>query len=248
MSLPSSSLLLPGPAWPGVRVGVTTRAGGASAPPFDTFNLGDHVGDDPAAVAHNRARLRQAMPDDPCWLRQVHGTHVHDADAVHDGLPEADAAVTTRVGRLLAILTADCLPVVLTDTQGRVLGVAHAGWRGLAGGVLEATLAALKARAPDARWQAWIGPAIGPSAFEVGADVLSAFPDATRFFVPRDGHPGKWWCDLPGLATARLAAAGVEDVVCSDLCTVADARFYSYRRDGQTGRIATVAWLETPRE
>jgi len=248
MSLPSSSLLLPGPAWPGVRVGVTTRAGGVSASPFDTLNLGDHVGDDPAAVAHNRARLRQAMPADPCWLRQVHGTHVHDADATQDGQPEADAAVTTRVGRVLAILTADCLPVVLTDTHGRVLGVAHAGWRGLAGGVLEATLAALKARAPQAQWRAWIGPAIGPSVFEVGPDVLAAFPGAPSFFVPREGHPGKWWCNLPGLARARLAAAGVEDVACSDLCTVTDTRFYSYRRDGQTGRIATLAWLQTPGE
>ena len=149
---------------------------------------------------------------------------------------------------VLAILTADCLPVVLTDTHGRVLGVAHAGWRGLAGGVLEATLAALKARAPQAQWRAWIGPAIGPSAFEVGADVLAAFPGATSFFVPREGHPGKWWCNLAGLARARLGAAGVEDITCSDLCTVTDARFYSYRRDGQTGRIATLAWLQTPGE
>lgn len=248
MSLPSSSLLLPGPAWAGVRLGVTTRAGGIGTPPFDTLNLGDHVGDDPAAVAHNRAQLDAVLPSSPQWLRQVHGTQVHDADAGVDLVPEADAAVTTQARRVLAILTADCLPVVIADTRARALGVAHAGWRGLAAGVLDASLSALRARVPDAEWRAWIGPAISAQAFEVGEDVLAAFSqDDPAFFTPRDGVPGKWWCDLAGLAGARLRAAGVTQVVASGLCTATDPRFFSYRRDGRTGRMATLAWLDTTR-
>ncbi|WP_323028962.1 polyphenol oxidase family protein [Castellaniella defragrans] len=172
-----------GEPWPGVRYFSTWRVGGVSLPPRDSLNLGLHVGDDPLAVRENRLRLRRALPGDPLWLEQVHGTDVFDADAAPEDAaagpaPRADAAVTTRRGRPLAIMTADCLPVVLADEAGTVLGVAHAGWRGLAAGVLENTLAAMRRRAPAARgWRAWIGPGIGPAAFQVGAEVREAFLD-----------------------------------------------------------------------
>ena len=182
------ALIHPQSPWPGVQFFCTTRAGGVGRVPFATFNLGMGVGDNVATVAENRRRLRQVVPAEPYWLRQVHGWRVMDADAgvgpqsatapgavsTQQGVvpPEADAAITTQPGRVLAILTADCLPVVLADTEGRVLGVAHAGWRGLAGGVLEATLQAMRERCPEARaWRAWIGPGIGASAFQVGDDV-----------------------------------------------------------------------------
>ena len=226
------------------------HAAGASAAPYDTFNLGEHVGDEARAVAANRERLARMLPDAPLWLKQVHGVDVFDADAGPGGgsPPEADAAITSVRGRVLCIMTADCLPVVLCDLRGLVLGVAHAGWRGLAGGVLENTLAAMRARAPaDSRWRAWVGPAIGQQAFEVGEEVRSAFagPDAAsaRFFVPGT-RPGKWQADLTGLAEHRLKRAGVHAVQASGLCTHARTDlFYSYRRDGPTGRMATVAWL-----
>lgn len=237
---------------PGVQAFCTTRHGGVGLAPYDSFNLGAHAGDDPAAVAENRARLRSALPDDPLWLRQVHGAVVWDADQAQPGVvPEADAAVSAQPGRVLAILTADCLPVVIAG--GGALGVAHAGWRGLAAGVLEATVAAVRARAtPQAPLQAWIGPAIGPTAFQVGGDVYQAFThvDATAAaaFRPDPSDASKWLADLPALAEARLRAAGVETVVASGVCTVSDPGFFSYRRDGKTGRMATVAWLRSPVE
>lgn len=233
---------------PGVQAFCTTRSGGVGLSPYDSFNLGAHAGDDPAAVAENRARLRSVLPADPLWLRQVHGAAVWDADQAQPGVvPEADAAVSAQAGRVLAILTADCLPVVIAG--GGALGVAHAGWRGLAAGVLEATVAAVRARAtPQAPLQAWIGPAIGPDAFQVGSDVYQAFTEAdasaTAAFRRDPSHADKWLADLPALAEARLRAAGVETVVACGVCTVSDPRFFSYRRDGKTGRMATVAWLQ----
>jgi YfiH family protein len=240
-----------------VRALSTVREGGLSGGPYGQvggapggLNLGDHVGDDPVAVAGNRARLASAVPAEVRWLVQEHGTSVHDADeadAAGAGVPRADAAVTTRPGVALAVLTADCLPVLLADTAGRAVGIAHAGWRGLAAGVLEATVRALRQRAPDAAIVAWLGPAIGPDAFEVGDDVRDAFvgPDpvcAGAFVAGRIA--GKWQADLFALATRRLAAAGVTDVAGGGVCTVADPRrFYSYRRDGRTGRMASLVWI-----
>lgn len=238
-----------GPAWPGVRAFCTTRAGGVGTGPYASLNLGLKAGDDAQVVHENRRRLRLALPDDPLWLAQVHGTRVLDADAPIDS-NEADASVTARPGRVLAAMAADCLPVVITDTQSRVLGVAHAGWRGLAGGVLEATLAALRERAPDAQgWRAWVGPGIGPAAFEVGEEVREAFvasdADAGLAFFPHDTDPGKWWADLFALAQRRLARAGVEEIVVSGRCTASEPEtFFSHRRDGGvTGRQAVFAWL-----
>jgi YfiH family protein len=249
-----------GPRWPGVRYFCTTRQGGVSAAPRDSLNLGLRAGDDPAAVSENRRRLRAMLPAEPLWLHQVHGNTVVDADALPgqpqagapDSEPKADAAVTVRTGCVLAIMAADCLPVVMTDEQGSVLGAAHAGWRGLAAGVLDNTLAALRQRRPDARaWRAWIGPGIGPDAFEVGRDVLDVFAGegaaGRTLFRPLPGRPGKWLADLPALAELRLRGLGVREIHRCGLCTVADpARFYSYRRDGATGRMAMVAWLEAP--
>ncbi|MBV7482073.1 peptidoglycan editing factor PgeF [Bordetella sp. BOR01] len=240
-----------GPQWPGIRYFCTTRGGGAGVAPHDTLNLGLRAGDEPGTVLENRRRVRAAVPSDPLWLRQVHGSDVVDADrASADEELAADASVTAARGRVLAIMAADCLPVLITDLDGTVVGAAHAGWRGLAGGVLERTLDSLRAKAPGALgWRAWVGPGIGPGAFEVGADVRAAFepdgPDALAHFMPRPGVPGKWLADLPALALLRLRRAGVEDPQASGLCTVSDpGRFFSYRRDGVTGRMALLAWRE----
>lgn len=239
-----------GPQWAGVNYFCTTRAGGVGVAPHDTLNLGRRAGDKPDTVAENRLRVRAAVPAEPLWLRQVHGSEVVDADRpdVPDE-PAADASVTASPGRVLAIMVADCLPVVIADAHGQVLGAAHAGWRGLSGGVLEHTLAAMRAKAPGAtQWRAWVGPGIGPREFEVGQDVLDAFvqddPAAARYFTPRPGIAGKWLADLAGLADFRLRRAGVQEVALSGMCTATDAkRFFSYRRDGETGRMALLAWL-----
>jgi YfiH family protein len=240
-----------GEDWPGVRYFCTTRAGGVGAAPHDTLNLGLRADDKPEAVAENRRRVRAAVPGEPLYLRQVHGAGVVDADAPAESVePPADASVTIQPGRVLAIMVADCLPVVMSDERGSVLGVAHAGWRGLAGGVLENTLRAMQAKQPAARgWRAWVGPGIGPAAFEVGEDVLQAFapdgPEALALFAPRPGIAGKWLADLPALARLRLRRAGVAQPALSGLCTVSGAdRFFSYRRDRVTGRMALLAWLE----
>ncbi len=222
---------------------ITTRDGGVSAGPWASLNLGDHVGDDPAHVSANRARLRQTLPAEPVWLRQVHGTRCVDVD--RDAAREADAAVTRTPGTVLAILTADCLPVLLSDAAGTVVGAAHAGWRGLAAGVLESTVQSMAL--PAAQIRACFGPAIGPAAFEVGDEVRAAFlakdPQAVVAFRP--GAPGKWWCDLYELAAQRLVALGVPRPAAVDFCTVRDAdRFFSYRRDGVSGRMASLIWLD----
>lgn len=236
------------PAPPNIRAVVTTRAlPGASKPPFDRFNLGSRCGDDPATVIANREALIEALalPESPRWTRQVHGRDVYDADAIlADAEPNADAAVTRNAGRVLAILTADCLPVFLCADDGTAAGIAHAGWRGLAGGVIEATVARLAA--PSGSLMAWLGPAIGSRSYEVGDEVRAAFVDvdanaAHAFEATRPGH---WLCDLYALARLRLAAVGVERVSGGGFDTFADARFYSYRRDGETGRFASLLWIE----
>lgn len=234
------------PEWPapaGVGALSTVRDGGMSSGPWRSLNLGDHVGDDPACVAANRARLRAELPAEPVWLRQVHGTRCVVADEVAVGI-EADAAITRRRGVVCAVLTADCLPVLLCDDAGSVVGVAHAGWRGLAAGVIEATVQAMAV--PGDRLMAWLGPGIGPLAFEVGADVHAAFvdadPGAASAFVGHDN--GKWLCDIAALAARRLAALGVRRITKADFCTAREpARFFSYRRDGVCGRMASLVWL-----
>ena len=221
----------------------STRLGGVSGGAYAGLNLGDHVGDSPAAVAANRRLIAAALPAAPLWLRQVHGTRVALAEGADVGV-EADACVARTPGRVLAVMHADCLPVLLCDAEGSVVAVAHAGWRGLAAGVLEQTVAAM-AVSPDGV-RAWLGVAISQAAFEVGEEVRAAFLDsdagAAAAFAP--ASPGKWRCDLYALARRRLAAVGVPRVFGGGLCTYGDAgRFYSYRRDGVTGRLATLIWL-----
>jgi polyphenol oxidase len=237
------------PEWPapaGVRALSTFRGGGVSPVPYVSCNLGDHVGDSPEAVAENRRRLKAAagLPAEPAWLRQVHGTHVVDLDAAADRGP-ADAAFTRQRGRVCAILTADCLPLVLAADSGDLVAAAHAGWRGLAGGVIEATVKALQV-APE-ELMAWLGPAIGPGHFEVGAEVRQAFVKgdlgAATAFVPN--ARGRFMADLSAPARRRLAALGVGRIYGGGQCTYADGdRYFSHRRDGVTGRQATLIWLE----
>ena len=228
-----------------VRAAMTTRAGGVSPAPYDSLNLATHVGDRREAVAENRRRLRDALalPAEPAWLEQVHGTRV--AVLPKPAIGAADAAVTSRPGQVCAVLVADCLPVFLASRGGDRVGIAHAGWRGLAAGVVEATIAALECAARDL--VAWLGPSIGPAEFEVGDEVREAFVacDAGAGAAFRQRRTGRWLADLPELARRRLRAAGVEAVTGGDHCTVTDAaRFYSYRRDGTTGRMAALAWLD----
>jgi YfiH family protein len=286
------------PDWPApanVRALMTTRAGGISRAPYDSFNPAAHVGDDPVAVAENRRILREVLPAEPLWLNQIHGTRVfelalptltHPTDGegtgssptrgggwegevpntngpspAHPGLfqpaeitPEADASFTRQPGQVCAVLTADCLPVLFCDESGTVVAAAHAGWRGLAGGVLEETIAAMAVE--PGRILAWLGPAIGPDNFEVGPEVREAFvmqnPMAGIAFRPAlpgtlDETPRKWLADITMLARIRLAAAGVESVYGGGLCTFRDPkRFFSYRREQQTGRMASLIWFERP--
>lgn len=235
------------PQWPApanVKSLQTTRNGGVSRPPYDTLNLGDHVGDDPLAVAHNRQLFSMHLPSEPLWLQQVHGTTVVNAAAA-GCLPTADAAVSDHAGAVCAVMTADCLPVLLCDTQGTVVGAAHAGWRGLCDGVIEATVKAMSV-APQ-NILAWLGPCIGETAFEVGEEVRSAFlahdVQAAQAFKAR--ADGKWLADLPMLARQRLHALGVTQIYGSEWCTYSDTeRFFSYRRDGVTGRMASLIWLD----
>lgn len=232
------------PAPPGVRALSTTRLGGASLAPWLGFNLGDHVGDDAVAVEVNRRQLRRELPADPLWLSQVHGRHCVEADAAQPG-HAADASFTRRRGVVCAVLTADCLPVLLCDERATVVGIAHAGWRGLAAGVIESTVAAMGE--PGAHLMAWLGPAIGPTAFEVGDEVRETFlaADAAAADAFVAAGKGKWLCDIYLLARQRLAARGIRRVAGADFCTVGDPRrFYSYRRDGVTGRMASLVWLE----
>jgi YfiH family protein len=236
------------PEWPApVRVKslMSTRPGGVSPTPWSSLNLGDHVGDDPRHVAANRAHLRQRLPAEPGWLKQVHSARVVELGGAPN--PEADAAFTRQAGRVCAVLTADCLPVLLCDRAGSVVAAAHAGWRGLAGGVLEATVAAMQV--PPQEILVWMGAAIGPQAFEVGDEVREAFvaqhPEAAVAFLPHPASiPGKWLADIYQLARIRLGRAGVPAVYGGGRCTFSEAdSFYSYRRDGVTGRMAALIWL-----
>jgi YfiH family protein len=242
---------------PGVRALVTLRAGGVSAAPMDTLNLATHVGDKPEAVQENRRRLRvaAALPNEPRWMRQVHGITVADLDDLPEGNePEADAAVTRQTGTVCAVLTADCLPVLFAAADGSAVAAAHAGWRGLAAGVLDSTVASLRSRAtPGVELLCWIGPGISARHFEVRDDVREAFvagdPQSAVAFEP--GRAGHWQCDLPQLARLRLVALGITAIGGGDACTYADeARFFSHRRDVQhrghasTGRMATLIWRQ----
>lgn len=233
------------PAPPGVRALSTTRRGGYGGGSYASFNLAHHVGDDPVVVAANRQLLRNRLPVSPCWLKQVHGIGCVDVDAAWPGI-EADASVSHAPVQACTVLTADCLPILLCDQAGTVVAAAHAGWRGLAAGVIEATVAAM--RLPGERLMAWLGPAIGPAAFEVGDEVRTAFlrddAGAAAAFVPHGA--GKWLCDLYALARRRLARLGVGRVHGGGFCTYTEGeRFFSYRRDGVTGRMASLVWLES---
>lgn len=233
------------PDWPAparVHGLMTVRTGGVSQAPWSSFNLGDHVGDDPTHVAANRVSLRRQLPAEPAWLRQVHSARV--VEAGRDPNPEADASFSRETGQVCAVLTADCLPVLFCDRAGSVVAAAHAGWRGLADGVLEATVAAMQVAPREV--MAWMGAAIGPQAFEVGDEVRAAFvtqqPEAAAAFVPH--APGKWLADIYALARIRLGHAGVEAVYGGGRCTFNETDvFYSYRRDGVTGRMASLIWL-----
>jgi YfiH family protein len=234
------------PDWPApanVRALITTRRGGVSTGPFASMNLGQRVDDDIQSVRTNRASLRDLLPAEPKWLMQVHGVDVVNADRLQQ-LVEADAAVAWNPGSVCTVMVADCLPVLLTDRAGRVVAAAHAGWRGLAAGVLENTVRRMHTAADELL--AYLGPAIGPSAFEVGADVRDAFlawsADAASAFVAR--RPGKWLADLFELARQRLRASGVMRIYGGGLCTYSDPRrFFSHRRDKVTGRMAALIWL-----
>lgn len=243
------SLELIFPEWPApsnVRAASSTRVGGVSKGVYESLNLGEHVGDDPQAVAENRKRLLAALKlrQQPYWLQQVHGTRVAKLDGRSVG-EAADAAVSGMPQQACVVMTADCMPVLFCDRAGSLVAAAHAGWRGLAAGVLEATIATMQM--PPTEILAWLGPAIGPEAYEVGEEVQQTFINqearAERAFKPREN--GKWLCDLYKLARQRLSHAGVEHIYGGDFCTVTDkARFFSYRRDGQCGRMATLIWLE----
>lgn len=252
------------PDWPGLPSNVgacaTLRGGGASQGPYDDgnggggLNLGSHVGDQPAAVESNRARLDILLPASPLWLTQVHGHQVVDAGAgANAGGVEADAAIATRPGVVCAIQTADCLPVLFADVNGAVVGAAHAGWRGLQGGVLQNTVARMRA-AGAGPISAWLGAAIGPERFEVGADVLAVFAEVAEAgrerleteacFTPIAQRSGKYLADIYQLARLALRQADVQNIHGGGLCTVSDRNFYSYRRDHVTGRMASLIWLK----
>jgi YfiH family protein len=238
------------PQWPvprAVRAAFTLRGGGVSAAPFDSLNIGAHVGDEAAAVVENRRRVRTrlSLPAEPAWLEQVHGTRVAELDAPGVATGPADGVVTREKGRVCAVQVADCLPVLFSSPDAAAVGAAHAGWRGLAAGVLEATIAQLEVE--PTRLIAWLGPAISAVHFEVGDEVRSAFlardPGAGCAFARNSRD--RWQCDLNVLARRRLAALGVGRVCGGVWCTYADrARFFSYRRDGRCGRMAALIWLE----
>jgi len=247
--------------WPDLPAGVgvlsTLRSGGVSVGPYGAtvdhgggLNLGLHVGDEPAAVEQNRRLLRAQLPAEPTWLAQVHGTRVWDLSSEYQqqGVPEADASIACRPDRVCTIMSADCLPVLLADCRGTQVGAAHAGWRGLAQGVIEQTVAAMRASGAD-QLTAWLGPAIGPEVFEVGIEVRRAFahlgPQAEAAFRPVPDKVDKFLADLAGLARLALLRSGVTQVSGGQDCTVSDpAKFYSFRRDRVTGRMASLIWIK----
>ena len=239
------------PEWPAphcVKALITTRVGGFSQGRYASFNLGDHVGDEALAVLQNRELLCKYLPSEPKWLKQVHGTKVANADTLCAPV-EADASVTRKTNTLCTILSADCLPLLLCDANGSVVAAAHCGWRGLAAGVIEKTVSAMRT-APDTLL-AYMGPAIGPKAYEVGADVRETFlcgdAGAQQAFAAHAS--GKWLANLYLLARQRLNRLGVKNIHGRNFCTYTEAgRFFSHRRDGNTGRMASLIWLETKRE
>lgn len=230
----------------------TDRKGGFSLPPYESFNLATHVGDDLNAVQKNRDQLTSKLPNRPIWLNQVHGHEVFDADD-WDGcsIPTADAAVTTRANQVLAIMTADCLPILLTSNCGSVIGAVHAGWRGLASGVIEKTIQAMQSKIITKHTKqtirAYFGPAIGPKSFEVGEEVRTIFvehdPQVSKLFIPSQ-HAGKYMADIYGLARNRLNAMGIHEIDGGQDCTYKNMNFFSYRRDQVTGRMASLIWIK----
>lgn len=250
MTIPSDALWIKAdwPAPPNIHAGTTTRLGGVSRAPYDALNLATHVGDDEAAVLENRRLLKRALnlPAEPLWLTQVHGTEVAMPGDAGNPACEADACLSRESGQVCVVMTADCLPLLLCDRDGTVVAAVHAGWRGLLEGVIEATLHKMQRPADDIL--VWLGPAIGPEAFEVGEEVRAAFTareaGASTAFKST-GRPGKWLADLYRLARQRLARCGVGQVYGGGLCTYTDAgRFYSYRRDGACGRMASLIWFD----
>ena len=234
------------PDWPApanVHAFTTTRRSGFSDGAWGSLNLGMHCGDNPQHVQKNRRLLSNLLPSEPRWLNQVHGTRAVNWDQANDTVAGADAIVSNQAGQVCAVLTADCLPVLFCNRSGTCVAVAHAGWRGLAAGVLEATVLAMDCNPPDL--MAWLGPAIGPQAFEVGKDVYDSFvgsnnEDAIAFTE----HGDRWLTDLYQLARLALKRAGVEHFTGGQYCTHSDSdQFFSYRRDGQTGRMGTIIWL-----
>ena len=244
--LNESDLILPDwPAPPNVRALQTTRAGGISKPPYHSLNLGMHVGDNALDVAANRQRLNRYVPTEPVWLNQVHGISVVDASTANC-VPDADAAFARSHHTVCAVMTADCLPVLMCDRQGTVVAAIHAGWRSLLDGVIEATVAHMQK--PGSELLAWLGPAIGPDAFEVGEEVRAAFiardAKAAQAFQP--AAAGKWLGDIFALGRQRLGNVGVTAVYGGGLCSYHDAgRFFSFRRDQATGRMTSLIWLES---
>ena len=233
----------------GVELLQTTRYGGVSQAPYDSFNLALHVGDDSNSVLKNRHLLRQYLPSEPLWLNQVHGEHVLDADQEVHGTPDADAAVTTQAERVLVIMTADCLPVYFVDRQARVIGLAHAGWRGLAKGVLTKTWALMCEKVPDLKASdvdVFLGPAIGPQAFEVGQEVKDIFLlwGANRAQAFSDGVAGKTCANLYLLAAMELSQLGIGHIHAYHWCTYSQDQFYSFRRSKVTGRMASLLWIK----
>ncbi len=244
--MPRSWIVPDWPAPPRVRAFVTTREGGVSTGEYGSLNLGSSSGDDPASVSRNRAIVRSHLPSEPRWMAQVHGTDVADLDALGEGeVPRTDAATTARAGHVGVVLTADCMPVFFTDRKGTRVGVAHAGWRGMAAGVIENTVHAMGV--PPREVIAWMGPSIGPDAFEVGPEVREAFVaiDDRAVDAFRSHTPGKFMADLYALARLRLERAGVESVHGGGFCTRDDAeRFFSYRRAKASGRMGAFIWME----
>jgi polyphenol oxidase len=243
MKLPSDWITPDWPAPKNVRSLITTRAGGVSTGPFASMNLGAFLNDDALAVKANRSILRRHLPAEPKWLRQVHGTKVVDADSLQS-LTEADASVAHKANTVCAIATADCIPLLFCNQQGTVVGAAHAGWRGLCAGVIENTLDAMQCKPTELL--AYLGPAIGPRNFEVGREVREAFlqqdVQAEQAFSEKTN--GKFMADIYLLARLRLNKEGVTKIFGGVFCTVEDARFFSHRRDKETGRMASLIWLE----
>ena len=246
------------PIWPApdcVHSLVTTRHGGISNAPYDTLNLGDHVGDQPSKVLANRQILRKHLPSEPIWLKQTHSIQVSTPNSRSPVLSRpfaADAAVTNIPNEVLVVVTADCLPIFFSTSDGLVVGAAHAGWRGLCDGILENTINEILKLAPQLSSSdliAWLGPAIGPKSFEVGEDVRERFQEIgihhdAMCFVPIENKPGKYLANIYQLARDRLEAQGLKSIYGGELCTVQNTKqFFSYRRDGVTGRFASLIWI-----